>query len=141
MSLYRQHQHLSRMVEWAETARIALPVTVIADMAGVVDVGTGAGGHILVLAGAAAISWLGWKWRKRAKAALSKFEQRVSRSSSLSAIYKVDAHDGQIADLRAEMATSLTLAAMEAKRGNAVIAGLAVGHAKTIESRLRQRGA
>ena len=141
MSLYRQHQHLSRMVEWAETARIALPATVIADMAGVENVGTGAGGHILVLAGAAAVSWLGWNWCKRAKAALSKFEQRVNRSPRLGAMYKADAHEGQIADLRAEMAASITVAAVEARRGNAVIAGLAYSNAKIAESRLRQRGA
>ena len=52
----------------------------------------------------------------------------------------LDVMEGQIADLRSELMASITLAAVEAKKGNAVAAGLAYGYAKTVESRLRQRG-
>ncbi len=60
MSLYRQHQNLARMVEWAETARMILPAIVVLDVAGVLDAGPGAGGHILVLAGAVVVCWIRW---------------------------------------------------------------------------------
>ena len=140
MSLYRKHQHLTRMVEWANNARLAFPVVLIMQVAGILDIGAGHVGNLLVLVVAAVVTWLGMRWHTRARAALVKFERRIGRSQKLTSLYMVDAREGQIADLRSELMASLTLAAFEAKKGNAVVAGLAYGYAKTVESRLRQRG-
>ena len=140
MSLYRKHHHLTRMVEWANNARIAFPVVLIMEAVGILDIGAGHVGNLLVLVGAAVVTWLGMKWLTRARAALRKFESRIGRSQKLTSLYMVDAREGQIADLRSELMASVTLAAIEAKKGNAVTAGLAYGYAKTVESRLRQRG-
>ena len=140
MSLYRKHQHLTRMVEWADNARLAFPVVMIMQMAGILDNGAGHVGNLLVLVGAAVVTWLGMKWYARARTALVNFERRIGRSQKLTSLYMADAREGQIADLRSELMASITLAAVEAKKGNAVTAGLAYGYAKTVESRLRQRG-
>ncbi len=140
MSLYRNHQHLTRMVDWVDNARFAFPVVMIMEMAGILDTGGSHVGNLVVLVGAAAATWIGMKWHTRARAALSKFESRIGRSQKLTTLYMVDAREGQIADLRSELMASITLAAIEAKKGNAVTAGLAYGYAKTVESRLRQRG-
>ena len=140
MSLYRRHQHLTRMVEWADNARLAFPVVLIMQVAGILDIGAGHVGNLLVLVGAVAVTWLGMRWHTRARAALRKFESRIGRSQKLTSLYMVDAREGQIGDLRSELMASITLAAVEAKKGNAVTAGLAYGYAKTVESRLSQRG-
>ena len=140
MSLYRQHQRLARMVDLADYARFMLPVVAVMDVAGVLDIGSNPGGHILALGGAVAVSVIGAKWHRRARAALTMFELQINRSPSLSAIYREDARIGQVADLRGELAVSLTAAAVEARRGNAAAAGLLYANAKVIESRLRERG-
>ncbi len=140
MSLYRQHQRHARMVEWADYARLMLPVVAVMDVAGVLDIGSKPGAHILALFGAAAVSVIGVSWHRRSKAALVKFENAVNRSPSLSAKYIEDARVGQVADLRGELAVSLTMAALEARRGNTAAAGLLYGNAKVVESRLRKRG-
>ena len=140
MSLYRRHKHLASMVEWADYARFMLPVVAAMDVVGILDIGPNAVGHILALVGAVAVSVIGAKWHPRARAALKRFESAVNRSPRLSAIYKVDAEAGQVADLRGELAVSLMAAAVEAKRGKAVAAGLLYANAKVIESRLRERG-
>ena len=140
MSLYRKHQHLTRMVEWADNARFAFPVVLIMDVAGILDVGAGHVGNLVVMVGAAVVTWIGMKWHTRARAALVKFESRTGRSQKLTTLYMADAREGQIADLRSELMASITLAAIGAKKGNAVTAGLAYGYARTLESRLRQRG-
>ncbi len=92
------------------------------------------------MVGAAVATWIGVKWHARARAALVKFESRIGRSQKLSSLYMADAREGQIADLRSELIASITLAAIGAKKGNAITAGLAYGYARTVESRLRQRG-
>ena len=51
MSLYRKHQHLTRMVEWADNARLAFPVVMIMHLAGILDIGAGHVGNLLVLVG------------------------------------------------------------------------------------------
>ena len=144
MSLYRKHQHLTRMVEWADNARLMFPVVLVMQVVGILDIIAGHAVNllvlVLVLVGAAAVTCLGMKWHTRARAALRKYESRIGRSQKLTSLYMVDAREGQIADLRSELMASLTLAAFEAKKGNAVVAGLAYGYAKTVESRLRQRG-
>ncbi len=141
MSLYRKHQHLTRMVNWADNARFAFPVILIMEVAGILDTGADHVGNLLVLVGAAVVTWTGMKWHTRARAALSKFESQIGRSQKLTSLYMADAREGQIADLRSELMASITLAAIGAKKGNAVTAaGLAYGNAKTVESRLRQRG-
>ena len=128
------------MVEWADNARLAFPVVMIMQMAGILDNGAGHVGNLLVLVGAAVVTWLGIKWHTRARAALRGFESRIGRSKKLISLYMADAREGQIADLRSELVASITLTAIEAKKGNAVTAGLAYGYARTVESRLRQRG-
>ena len=140
MSLYRHHQRLARMVDLADYARFMLPVVAVMDVVGILDIGSNAVGHILALVGAAAVSVIGAKWLRRARRALKRFESAVNQSPRLSAKYWVDAEAGQIADLRGELAVSLTMAAVEARRGNTAAAGLLYGNAKVIESRLRERG-
>ncbi len=140
MSFYRKHQHLTRMVDWSDNARLTFPVVLIMEMAGILDTGAGHAGNLLVMVGAAVVTWIGMKWHTRARAALAKFESHIGRSQKLTSLYMADAREGQIVDLRSELVASITLAAIEAKKGNAVTAGLAYGNAKTVESRLRQRG-
>ena len=110
------------------------------EVAGILDIGAGHVGNLLVLVGAVAVTWLGMKWLTRARAALVKFESRIGRSQKLTTLYMADAREGQIADLRSELMASITLAAVEAKKGNAITARLAYCYSKTVESRLRQRG-
>ena len=128
------------MVEWSDYARSMLPVVVVMDMAGILDIGPNPVGHTLAVVGAAAVSWGGRKWHRRAGAALTKFENAVNRSPRLPTLYMEDAMVGQIADLRGELAVSLAVAAAEARRGHIATAGLLNGNAKVVESRLRQRG-
>ena len=140
MSLYRHHQRLARMVDLADYARFMLPVAAVMDVVGILDIGPNAVGHILALVGAAAVSVIGAKWHRRARAVLTMFELQINRSPSLSAKYWVDAEAGQVADMRGELAVSLTAAAVEARRGHTTTAGLLYANAKVIESRLRERG-
>ena len=140
MSLYRRHQHLTRMVEWSQGAILMFPTALLMAWLGVFSSPGIHGGGTMFLVGAAVATAVGWWWRPRAKAALARFESEISGSPELTAIYKADAEAGQIADLRTELLAATTLAAAQAKRGNAVAAGLAYGHAKTVESRLRERG-
>ncbi len=44
MSLYRKQQHLTRMVECADNARLAFPVVLVLEVAGIVDIGAGHAG-------------------------------------------------------------------------------------------------
>ncbi len=124
----------------ADNARFSFPVITIMEVAGILDIGAGYVGNLVVMVGAAVVTWTGMKWHTRARAALAKFESRIGRSQKLTSLYMADAREGQIADLRSELVASVTLAALEAKKGNAISAGLAYGYAKTVESRLRQRG-
>ena len=140
MSLYRQHQRHARMVEWADYARLMLPVVAVMDVAGVLEIGSKPGAHILAMVGAAAVTWIGVRWHRHARAALARFENAVNRNPRLSTRYKADAEAGLIADLRGELAVSLAVAAFEARRGNTAAAGLLYGNAKVVESRLRKRG-
>ena len=140
MSLYRQHQYLIRMVDWSDNARFTFPAILVLEVTGIFDIGASPVGNLLVIVGAAVASWCGMKWHTRARAALRRFESRICRSQKLTSLYMADTREGQIADLRSELMASITLAAVEAKKGNAVAAGLAYGYAKTLESRLRQRG-
>ncbi len=128
------------MVGRADNARLVFPVVLIMQVAGILDIGASHVGNLVVMVGAAALTWLGMKWHTRARAALAKFESRIGRSQRLTSLYMVDAMEGQFADLRSELMASITLAAVGAKKGNAVTAGLAYGYSKTVESRLRQRG-
>ena len=140
MSLYRQHQRLARMVDLADYARFMLPVVAVMDVIGILDIGPNAVGHILALVGAAAVSVIGAKWHRRARAALKRFESAVNQSPRLSARYGVDAEAGQVADLRGELAVTLAVAAAEARRGHIAAAALLYSNAKVVESRLRKRG-
>ncbi|MEI7606025.1 MAG: hypothetical protein WCJ64_01450 [Rhodospirillaceae bacterium] len=131
---------MRKMVEWSQGAILMLPSSMLLDWIGLFSSTGIPGGSTMFLVGAAVASVVGWHWHPRAKAALARFEAEISLSPELNAIYKVDVKAGQISELRAELLAATTLAAAQAKRGNAVAAGLALGYAKTVESRLRERG-
>ena len=140
MSLYRRHQHLTRMVEWSQGAILMFPATLLLSWLGLFSSPGIPGSGKMFLVGAAVATAVGWWWHPRAKAALARFEAEISLSPELNAIYKADADAGQIAELRSELLAATTIAATQAKRGNAVVAGLAIGYVHVVESRLRQKG-
>ena len=49
MSLYRKHQHLTRMVEWADNARLMFPVVLVMQVVGILDIIAGHAVNLLVL--------------------------------------------------------------------------------------------
>ena len=141
MSLYRRHQRLSKLEEWSNAARFSLPVALTMNLAGCTSV---ADGGWSVMAVSAAVSVVGWWAHKKASAALTKFIAKVAASKWLRARYDRDARIGrnedQIAQLEQEQTAALMAAALAAKNGHVVTAGLFYGLAKRAEGRLRRRG-
>jgi hypothetical protein len=144
MSLFRQRQHLDKMVGWAEHARLVLPTTLILDLAGCVQSTNIPGGDITVIGIAAVISAGGWWWCKRAQVALASFVKKVEASPSLRRRYERDAIVGReedlISGLRSEQTAYLALAASAAGAGKGLLAGYLYGRAQAVASRLRRRG-
>ncbi|MEI8395509.1 MAG: hypothetical protein WCF85_12285 [Rhodospirillaceae bacterium] len=141
LSLYRKHQRLTKFEEWSNAARFSLPVAVTMNVAGCTSV---ADGGWSMLAVSAAVSVVGWWAHKKVSAALTKFVAKVAASRWLRARYARDARIGReedhIAQLEQEQTAALMAAALAAKNGHAVTAGLFYGLAKRAEGRLRHHG-
>ena len=139
LSLYRKHQRLTKFEEWSNAARFSMPVAVTMNVAGCTSV---ADGGWSMLAMSAAVSVIGWWAHRKVSAALTKFVSKVGASRWLRARYARDARIGReedhIAQLEQEQTAALMAAALAAKNGHAVTAGLFYGLAKRAESRLRQ---
>ncbi|CAK0744113.1 hypothetical protein CCP1ISM_190001 [Azospirillaceae bacterium] len=96
-----------------------------------------------MIAVSAAVSIIGWQVHKRVGDALSRFVVKVDGSNRLRGRYARDAGIGRredlIADLETQQSLALMAAALEAKRGDAVMAGYFYSLAKRTERRLRER--
>ncbi len=141
LSLYRKHQRLTKFEEWSNAARFSMPVAVTMNVAGCTSV---ADGGWSMMAVSAAVSVVGWWAHRKVSAALTKFIAKVSANKWLRARYARDARIGreedQIAQLEQEQTAALMAAAVAAKNGHAVTAGLFYGLAKRAEGRLRHHG-